>query len=187
MSVQHENKTPFSRHGRSSVLRIWLEHDRGDRFPSAPIYIGATYSPQISANGSRVSFVHSTRLLYTGELWPTSALHPGPTVHSVNFDPLFLPDNDPSATVVLTSAISDPDGLVNVARTSVDHLLDGIREPAYEDLPVFFTWNPHDDGSTPDAIPGDGIYSTLGETAPAYPDTSELTIRVSAQDDEGHV
>jgi len=158
-----------------------------DLFPSAPIYIGATYSPQISANGSRVAFVHSTRLLYTGELWPASALHPGPTVHSINFDPPYLPDNDPSATVVLTSAISDPDGLVNVARTSVDHLLDGIREPAYEDLPVFFTWNPHDDGSTPDAVPGDGIYSTLGETAPAYPDTSELTIRVSAQDDEGHV
>ena len=36
----------------------------------------------------------------------------------------------------------------------------------------------------PDANPGDGIYSTSGETGGAYPDTTEVTIRVSAQDDD---
>ena len=60
-------------------------------------------------------------------------------------------------------------------------------EQDYQDLPVYFTWDPHDDGSAPDTNPGDGIYSTRGEAAPAYPDTRTLTIRVGVEDDSGHV
>jgi hypothetical protein len=120
-------------------------------------------------------------------LWPETGLYPCPRVNSITFNPAEFPDDDPSATVVLMASISDPNGLVDVARTSLDHLLDGTREQDYQDLPVYFTWDPHDDGSTPDANPGDGIYSTEGETAPAYPDTTQLTVRVSVQDDTGHV
>ncbi len=158
-----------------------------DMFPSPPIYIGATYSPQISGDGSRVAFVSTSRLLYTGTLWPSVALDPGPTVDSISFDPSEIPDNDASATVVLTATISDPDGLADVARTSLDHLLDGTREESGSNLPIFFAWNPHDDGSAPDVNPGDGIYTTEGGTGGQYPDITNLTVRVSAQDDAGHV
>ena len=58
-----------------------------DMFPSAPIYIGAHGSAQISGDGSRVAFVYSTEYLYTGKLWPDSALYPGPTVQSIRFHP----------------------------------------------------------------------------------------------------
>ena len=158
-----------------------------DMFPSAPIYIGAHGSPQISGDGSRVELVYSTEYLYTGKLWPDSALYPGPRVQSITFDPAEIPDDEPGATVVLTAAISDPNGLADVARTSLDHLIDGAREEHQSDLPVYFAWDPHDDGSTPDANPGDGIYSTSGETGGAYPGTTEVTIRVSVQDDDVHV
>ena len=158
-----------------------------DLFPSAPIYIGATYSPQISGDGSRVAFVYGTNLLYTGTLWPVAGLDPGPTVHSISFDPPEMPDNNPDATVVLMAAITDPDGLANVAGTSLDHLLNGTREEFSSELPVYFTWNPQDDGQPPDATAGDGIYSSLGETGGQYPAITNGTIRVSAQDDDGHV
>ena len=158
-----------------------------DLFPSAPIYISATYSPQISGDGSRVSFVHSTRLLYTGTLWPVDALDPGPTVESITFSPDEIPDNDPSVIVTLEAAITDPDGLADVARTSLDHLIDGTYVGYAADLPVYFTWNPHDDGSPPDVNPGDGIYTTSGVTGGQYPNITNMTVRVSAQDDVGHV
>ena len=158
-----------------------------DLFPSAPIYIGATYSPQISGDGERIAFVYGTRLLYTGTLWPATALDPGPTVESISFDPDEMPDNDPNATVVLTATITDPDGLADIARTSLDHLIAGTQVIYQSDMPVFFTWNPHDDGSSPDASAGDGVFSTSGETAGQYPAITEMTVRVSAQDDGGHV
>lgn len=146
--------------------------------------IGASMA--ISENGS-VAFVYSTTWLYTGTLWPVAGLDPGPTVHSISFDPPEMPDNNPDATVVLMAAITDPDGLANVAGTSLDHLLNGTREEYFSELPVYFTWNPEDDGQPPDAIPGDGIYSSLGETGGRYPTITNGTIRVSAQDDDGHV
>lgn len=158
-----------------------------DMFPSAPIYIGATCSPQISGDGSRVAFISGSKLLYTGELWPTAALDPGPTVESIAFDPAEVPNDDPTTTVVLTAAITDPDGLADVARTSLDHLLDGTREGYSSNLPVYFHSNPHDDGSPPDVDPGDGVYSTSGVCGGEYPNITRLTVRVSAQDDDGHV
>lgn len=168
----------------------WIRADGSegiDLFPSAPIYISATYSPQISADGSRISFIYGTNKLYTGTPWNSDALDPGPTVESIAFSPDEIPDNDANVVVTLTAAITDPDGLADVARTSLDHLIDGSYGGYVADLPVYFTWNPHDDGSPPDVNPGDGIYSTSGATGGQYPNITNMTVRVSAQDDIGHV
>ncbi len=160
-----------------------------DIMPIYPIGLWATLHPEISADGSRMSFVSggNFRKLYAGALRPASWVGPGPTIDPITLDPLWLPATDPGSGVMLTVAISDPHGPTHVVGTCIGHYIDGKLKGYWEDLPVLFNTAPHDDGANPDQSAGDYLYSTFGVIAGGYPNVPRLNLRVGAQDVDGNV
>lgn len=159
---------------------------RIDLFPGAPIYLGATYGPSISDNGSRVAFVYMEGYtqfhLYVGYLNYPDAVPDAPHIHTIAFDPFTMPRDDPTARVILTSEISDPQGLADIQRIATSELLSGMLASGYGDCPAYFPFVARDDGVSPDAVAGDGIYSSRGEPGSQIDALDQVTIRMGAQD-----
>lgn len=151
------------------------------------IAIAATWDPVISDDGSRVCFRHDLLSLYVGDLSPSSPVSPAPVIQNVVFDPPYMANNDPSARVILTSQISDPQGLGDVVETATDELLDGLLESDFNILPMYFNIPAHDDGLYPDDTAGDGVFSTEGQPAGGILDHDSITIRMGAMDADRNV
>jgi len=90
--------------------------------------ITADYDLCISDNGHRISFQKSNTDVYVGYLNDPDAVPDAPVIESIAFDPPAMPRGDPDAVIVLTSEISDPQGLADIKHTSTDELVDGRLE-----------------------------------------------------------
>ena len=151
------------------------------------IAIASTWDPVVSDDGSRICFRHDLLSLYVGHLNPVAPVSPAPIIHDMVFDPSYMPNDDPSARVILTSQVSDPQGLSDVVETATDELLDGMLENDSNVLPLYFNTPAHDDGVYPDASAGDGEFSTEGQPAGGILDHDSLTIRMGAMDENRNV
>ncbi|MGB5296307.1 MAG: choice-of-anchor X domain-containing protein [Thermoanaerobaculia bacterium] len=151
------------------------------------IAIASTWDPVISNDGSRVCFRHDLLSLYVGDLNPVAPVSPAPIIHNMVFDPPYMPNDDPAARVILTSQVSDPQGLSDVEETATDELLEGMLENNSNILPMYFNIPAHDDGVYPDAAAGDGVFSTEGQPAGGIQDHDSVTIRMGAMDSDRNV
>jgi hypothetical protein len=164
-----------------------------DLFPQFPIQIPADCDPCISDDGHRISFrsygisyVPSDHFVYIGYLDNFNAVPDAPIIESIAFDPPAMPRGDPDAVIVLTSEISDPQGLADIKRTSTDELVDG-RSERYDYIPVSFTHAATDDGWSHDETAGDGIFSSAGTPAPKIDELDQMTVRMGVKDASGTV
>lgn len=158
-------------------------------FPGwSPIFIAATDNLDISDDGRRVAFTFEynaypyKEALYIGYLNDPDAVPDAPTIHNITFDPASMPRGDANASVTISSQISDQQGLADIERTSTDEMLDGLHEGDSYRLPVFIHYAAHDDGSPPDGIADDGVFSTSGVPAGAIDTVEQMTVRMAAQD-----
>ena len=161
-----------------------------DLFPAwnvSHIAIASTWDPVTSDDGSRVCFRHDLLSLYVGDLDAAAPVAPAPRIHDVTFDPTYMANNDPNARVILTSQVSDPQGLGDVVRTATDELIEGELENDYNVLPMYFNTPAHDDGAYPDTTAGDGVFSTEGKPAGGIQDEDWVTIRMAAMDSDRNV
>ncbi|NQE52231.1 hypothetical protein C5S29_01460 [ANME-1 cluster archaeon GoMg3.2] len=157
-----------------------------DLLPEFPIQITADYDLCISDNGHRISFRKSYTGVYVGYLNDPDAVPDAPVIKSIAFDPPAMPRGDPDAVIVLTSEISDPQGLVDIKRTSTDELVDGRLEH-YGNIPVSFSHAANDIGRTPDQTAGDGIFSSAGTPASKIDELDQMTVRMGVKDASGTV
>ncbi len=154
----------------------------------SPIFIAATDNLDISDDGRRVAFTFEynaypyKEALYIGYLNDPDAVPDAPTIHNITFDPASMPRGDANASVTISSQISDQQGLADIERTSTDEMLDGLHEGDSYKLPVFIHYAAHDDGSPPDGIADDGVFSTSGVPAGAIDTVEQMTVRMAAQD-----
>jgi len=160
---------------------------RLDLFPrsnGANIAIAAIWDLCISDDGSRVSFRfgHDGRPLYVGYLNTPDAVPDAPIIQNISFDPPVMPQSDPDARVILTSQISDPQGLSDVTNISTDELVNGQLERDVRKLPVYFYWNAHDDGQRADQIAADGIFSSEGKIGKKVDHLDQMTVRIGVMD-----
>lgn len=151
------------------------------------IAIASTWDPVISDDGSRVCFRHDLLSLYVGDLNPVAPVSPAPIIHNMVFDPPYMPNDDPAARVILTSQVSDPQGLSEVEETATDELLEGMLENNSNILPMYFNIPAHDDGVYPDAAASNGVFSTEGQPAGGILDHDSVTIRMGAMDSDRNV
>ncbi|NAT11144.1 hypothetical protein C4E22_06345 [ANME-1 cluster archaeon AG-394-G06] len=153
---------------------------------SFPSQITADYDLCISDNGHRISFRRSSTDVYVGYLNDPDAVPDAPVIESIAFDPPAMPRGDPDAVIVLTSEISDPQGLADIKRTSTDELVDGRLE-GYDNIPVSFSHAANDVGWSHDQTAGDGIFSTAGTPAPMIDELDQMTVRMGVKDASGTV
>ena len=152
------------------------------------IALGISDNGTISDDGSRICFRLQLRsfpsryALYVGYLYQTGVVADAPVIESITFDPLTMPRGDPDARVTLLAQISDPDGLDDIDEVSTDELVDGVSELGKSEVPVYFYFNARDNGNSPDAVEGDGIFSTRGEPGDRIDELDEVTLRVGAMD-----
>ena len=163
---------------------------RLDVFPGwnvAAITLAVTGSASISNDGRRVAFVFQysswpfKEALYVGYLNDPDAVSDAPTIHDIAFDPPSMP-KDSNARIILSAKISDPQGLADIERTSTDALLDGVLESSTANLPVYFYYDVHDDGSPPDQTADDGVFSTEGQLGGKIDELDRMTVRIGAMD-----
>ena len=162
-----------------------------DLFPAwnvTAISLGATYDAQISRDGTHVffRFEYATfpfkNALYLGHLNDVDAVPGAPQIESIAFSPVALPRGDADARIVLTTAPSDPQGLADITRVVADELLEGKHVADSANLPAYFYFAPHDDGESPDATAGDGVYSTEGQPGGKISELGAMTVRVGVKD-----
>jgi hypothetical protein len=157
---------------------------RLDLFPAwnvGTITIAAVHDADISNNGRRVTF-RCGDALYIGFLNDPTAAPDAPTIHNIAFDPAAMPRGDSSARVILTSQISDPQGLADIQRTSTDELLDGVLEHGGYDCPAYFYHAANDVGTSPDETAGDGVFSSRGQPGTTIDTLNQMTVRMGVQD-----
>lgn len=139
----------------------------------------------ISDDGQRTGFIHRddnyNNALYVGFLNQPNAVNDAPVIESINFEPASMPTGDPDAKIILTSDISDPQGLADIEWVSVTEILDGTRS-VFSYVPVFFQEWPHDDGELPDQIAGDGIFTSEGEPGGKIDEVDHMTVRLGVMD-----
>ena len=162
-----------------------------DLFPSwsaGAIMIAATFDLCISDDGRRVSFryISGGGPLYIGYLNDPDAVPDSPTIHNIVFDPPAMPRGDPDARVIVTSEISDPQGLADIERTSINELVDGRLEGSSSNVPVYFYLSYYggtrDEGDWPDETAGDGIFSNAGRPGGKIDELDQMTVRMGAMD-----
>jgi hypothetical protein len=157
-----------------------------DLFPKFPIQISADGDPCISDNGHRISFRKLGTDVYVGYLNDPDAVPDAPVIKSMALDPPAMPRGDPDAVIVLTSEISDPQGLADIKRTSTNELVDGRLEH-YDNIPVSFTHAANDIGRAPDQTAGDGIFSSAGKPGGKIDELDQMTVRMGVKDASGAV
>jgi len=148
------------------------------------IPLGAHRDLCISDDGSRISFRYYS-VLHVGYLNDPEAVPDSPTIHNIVFDPPAMPRGDPGARIILTSKISDPQGLADIERTSIGELVDGRLE-VFSYVPVYFSsayhYTANDRGDWPDETAGDGIFSSAGRPGSKIDELDQMTVRVGAMD-----
>jgi Tol biopolymer transport system component len=147
----------------------------------------------ISHDGRRVSFttrygIPAAEALYVGYFNEPSIVTDAPIIHSIEINPQTMPVNDPNAIVTLTSQISDLQGLSDLNDCTVDELLDGrLVEKKSTNLPVYFNFDPNDDGNIPDQTADDGLYTSEGEPGDRINEFSSMVVRIGASDFSNNV
>jgi len=177
-----------------------LETDGSGRFDIFPRYnvtriaLTAGEGPRVSISndGTRVAFIHryaswpNRQRLYVGYL-SDATVSGAPVIESIGFAPSYMPNDDPGAQVIITSPVSDPQGLDDIAITSDDSLLGGlvIKDPTKAAIDLGY--GPYDNGVWPDAVADDGIYTTYAWPGDKVDEYSQTIVRIGIEDDDYNV
>ncbi|NQE53084.1 hypothetical protein C5S29_05785 [ANME-1 cluster archaeon GoMg3.2] len=167
-------------------------------FPSwdvGAITIAARTDLCINDDGHQISFISygsisimpSDHVVYMGYLNDPNAVPDAPVIESIAFDPPAMPRGDPDAVIVLTSEISDPQGLADIKRTSMDELVNGRLYGGTTNVPVYFGHAANDVGWSHDQTAGDGIFSTAGKPGGKIDELDQMTVRMGVEDASGTV
>jgi len=156
-----------------------------------PNALGVSFTLDMNDDGSMISFKYrqgNFASWYVGHLNGSETVSDAPSIENISFDPSVMPNNDPYASIILTSRIDDPQELEDIDITATHVLLNGIREsPGSSDIPVRFYSAVNDNGWYPDQLAEDGIFSSEGEPGPTIDQYSQVTVRVGAIDIDGHL
>ena len=164
---------------------------RQDLFPPwSPINIAAHWGLSISDDGSRVSFVFNYAsfpfkdALYVGYLNPSVPIPvpDAPVISSITFNPLVMP-TEGDATITVTSAIGDRQGLSDISAVSIGQLVEGRVDTNQNNSPITFSFPGfRDDGEPHDETAGDGVYNALGRQSSVIDRFDQVTMRVGVAD-----
>jgi hypothetical protein len=158
-----------------------------DIFPDwSPVFLAAVYNFQISSDGSVVGFGSTTRKYYVGRLNHADMTFPGPSISGVTLDPPYLNVSNPTSAT-LTLDVSHSGGQPAIQAVSADPMANGHNTADWADRILSIPFAPDDDGVVPDAVAGDGIYSTNCDPAGAADTPGTQRIRTSAEDTDGNV
>lgn len=150
------------------------------------ITLAATYDPEISDDGTRVSFRHDLQRIYAGTFGKPALSGYAPNIQWVSFDPAFMPAGDADASLSLTARMTDPQGADQIQRTQAIELSGGAFA-SWDEIPAQFSSPLRDDGTGADQTADDGIFSTSGGAAGGLDTQTAVTIRVSAMDPQLNV
>ncbi len=161
---------------------------RIDLFPQTyPYYLNMHGGLSVNEDGSMISFIYKYGYdyygLYVGYINPSLIVLDVPSIENISFNLPAMPNNDPDAKIILTSQISDPQGLDDIQSTATDILLNGVREAAGSPkTPVRFFDAINDDGTEPDQAADDGIFCSEGIPGPTIDLYTSVAVRVGAMD-----
>jgi hypothetical protein len=156
-----------------------------DIFPTAYIIdVGSFQALSISNDGMHISFI-CEHALYVGHLNDRQAVFNSPVIDSIAFEPRYLPMESSKANITLTAKVSDLRGLSDIAHVACTELIDG-KISSFNEIPIYFD-DPNDAGNNPDQTAVDGVYSAFGKPGGKIGNIAEMTVRVSAMDQNGTV
>jgi hypothetical protein len=147
---------------------------------------------KMNDDGNRIVFLFDatedgdrTFSLYTGYFNNPFAVSDAPLIDQINMVPPVIPDL-PGKQLLLSTSISDPQGLEDLKHWALNELVDGRKESS-GDVPVYFRWDPNDRGDWPDEKAGDGIFWSEGETRSIVDQFGEAGIRMGVVDNSWSV
>jgi len=142
---------------------------------------------KMSDDGKKICFLFSatedkirTYSLYVGYFNNPFAVPDAPLIENISMVPEVIPDV-PDARLLLSTRISDPQGLEDLKYRALNELGDG-RKLFSGDYPVHFRWDPNDSGEWPDEQAGDGVFWSEGETENIVDQFTEAGIRMGVVD-----
>ena len=143
---------------------------------------------QMSADGKKIAFLYDgvvndeeARCVYVGYFNNPFAVPDAPLIESITFNPAVIPKNNPNAEIILNAKISDPQGPEDIWSVASNEMVDG-EKLASSYVPVWFQWEPKDNGEEPDIVGSDGIYTTLGKPRSIIGDFDRMRLRIGAWD-----
>lgn len=164
----------------SSVLDLFPGWDVNN------IAIGIASNFTMNNDGTKICFQHKyaswpdKAAVYIGYLNNATAVATAPVIDWISFSPASMPRGNPEARIVLSVKARDSND--KVTNVSEDQMLNGIIENDTTKVPAYFYFDPHDNGSSPDTVSGDGIFSTQGEPGGKINDLNQVTIRIGVMD-----
>jgi hypothetical protein len=181
-TVVSNNDGSMLRHANG--LSIDMQGSVFDSFPYGVNANGDTLA--MNGEGGRVAFVRRTQSLPTnkyavvvGHFNDAEAVADAPRIESIAFNPPVMPTGDPEARVILTARVSDPQGLSDIAAADIEPYIDGLNVRG--SAPVSFV-SPRDDGEYPDALAGDGLFTSEGRPGGSIENHDQMTVRVEIRD-----
>ena len=142
---------------------------------------------KMSDDGKKVAFLFDatengkrTYSLYVGLFNNPFAVQNAPLIEHISMIPPVIPDV-PDAQLILSTRISDPQGLDDLKYLACNELNNGRKEYSSQ-VPVYFNWDPNDGGEWPDEEAGDGLFNTEGETRSIVDQFTEAGIRIGVVD-----
>ena len=150
-----------------------------------PIFLWASYYACMNDAGNLISFFYDysgVQYLMVGHLDNPTVLEDAPKIENIMFDPLNMPDNDPDARILAKAHISDKNGLDDIEKISVDEILNGYQNKDFAQIPIFFVYDPNDNGEYGDEVANDGIYTTRGKPGGGIDTVKQMDVRIAVQD-----
>ena len=143
---------------------------------------------QMSADGKKIAFLYDgivddkeARCVYVGYFNNPFAVPDAPLIENITCDPVVIPKNNPDAEIILKARISDPQGTDDLWNVVSNEMVDGVKTSSSY-VPVWFQWEPKDNGEEPDMTADDGIYTTLGKPRSIIGEFDRMSIRIGAWD-----
>ncbi len=150
-----------------------------------PLYLSVYRSVCITRDGAHVLFQSDQTndwAIFYGHLNDEQALvTSAPHINSINFSPYAMVRNNTSAKVIMRTALSSPAGLTDLKTVGQAALINGITEGNFSNLPVYFQFQPLDNGAAPDTAAGDGVYATQGVPGGKITQLDGMTYRVGVK------
>ena len=174
--------------GKGGCLVSTDGSDEREIFPSGFLLFNHWWTEiRLSDDGSKVCFMYDgdddgvrTFSLNVGHFGNPFAVSDAPLIEQIQVTPSVIPDV-PDARVLLNTKISDPQGTGDIKGLVCNELVEA-RKTSSSYVPVYFRWDPNDQGSEPDLTADDGIFSSEGTTRDIVDQFSEAGIRIGVMD-----
>lgn len=144
----------------------------------------------MTPDGSRICYLHDFNGTYGVQIVDLNAAPAGagaPQIDRVLFCPPQFVRTYPDNGVAIKTMVSDPQGLATITGIDLVELINGLEYSLSTDLPLYWEFDPNDNGELGDKLAGDGIFTS----PPSRPGgqinaLNAVTVRISVQDENGN-